>query len=59
MVQAQVSLVTENYAVYSPLGSRHRLEGTGKLPMVLIEMQTGVYLAADDRVRYEDGYGRW
>jgi mannose-1-phosphate guanylyltransferase / mannose-6-phosphate isomerase len=57
-VEDQVSLVTENHAVYIPLGSRHRLENPGKLPMVLIEVQTGAYLGEDDIVRYEDGYGR-
>lgn len=54
----KVSLVTENHAVYIPLGARHRLENPGKLQMILIEVQTGAYLGEDDIVRYEDGYGR-
>ena len=51
-------LMTENESVYIPLGATHRLENPGKLPMVLIEVQTGAYLGEDDIVRYEDGYGR-
>jgi mannose-1-phosphate guanylyltransferase / mannose-6-phosphate isomerase len=51
-------LMSENESVYIPLGATHRLENPGKLPMVLIEVQTGGYLGEDDIVRYEDGYGR-
>ena len=50
--------MTENESVYIPLGATHRLENPGKVPMVLIEVQTGAYLGEDDIVRYEDGYGR-
>ena len=53
-----VSLVSENESVYIPLGATHRLENPGKLPMVLIEVQTGSYLGEDDIVRYEDVYAR-
>ncbi len=53
-----VRLVTENQSVYVPLGERHRLENPGKLPMVLIEVQTGSYLGEDDIVRYQDVYAR-
>lgn len=53
-----VKLVTENESVYIPLGARHRLENPGKVPMMLIEIQTGVYLGEDDIVRYEDFYAR-
>jgi mannose-1-phosphate guanylyltransferase/mannose-6-phosphate isomerase len=52
------TLVSENQSVYIPLGTKHRLENPGKVPMVLIEVQTGAYLGEDDIVRYEDGYGR-
>ena len=52
------SLVTENQSVYIPLGAKHRLENPGKLPMVLIEVQTGAYLGEDDITRYEDVYSR-
>ena len=54
----EVKLVTENESVYIPLGTIHRMENPGKLPMVLIEVQTGTYLEEDDIVRYEDVYAR-
>ncbi|MEM6408815.1 MAG: mannose-1-phosphate guanylyltransferase/mannose-6-phosphate isomerase, partial [Pseudomonadota bacterium] len=47
-----------NQSVYVPLGAHHRLENPGKLPMVLIEVQTGSYLGEDDIIRYEDLYAR-
>ena len=53
-----IRLVTENESVYIPLGTVHRMENPGKLPMVLIEVQTGTYLGEDDIVRYEDIYAR-
>ncbi|MBD9373201.1 mannose-1-phosphate guanylyltransferase/mannose-6-phosphate isomerase [Rhizobium sp. ARZ01] len=53
-----VRLVTENQSVYIPLGARHRMENPGKMPMVLIEVQTGAYLGEDDIIRYEDVYSR-
>ena len=51
-------LVAENQSVYIPLGQTHRMANPGKLPMYLIEVQTGSYLGEDDIVRYEDIYGR-
>ncbi|MDA7964018.1 mannose-1-phosphate guanylyltransferase/mannose-6-phosphate isomerase [Ruegeria sp.] len=51
-------LVSENESVYIPLGAVHRMENPGKVPMVLIEVQTGSYLGEDDIVRYEDIYAR-
>lgn len=57
-VDDQVRLVTENQSVYIPLGAVHRMENPGKVPMVLIEVQTGTYLGEDDIVRYEDIYAR-
>jgi mannose-1-phosphate guanylyltransferase/mannose-6-phosphate isomerase len=54
----EVRLVSENQSVYVPLGAVHRMENPGKLPMVLIEVQTGSYLGEDDIVRYEDVYAR-
>jgi mannose-1-phosphate guanylyltransferase/mannose-1-phosphate guanylyltransferase/mannose-6-phosphate isomerase len=54
----QVSLVAENQSVYIPLGAKHRMENPGKVPMVLIEVQTGSYLGEDDIIRYEDIYAR-
>jgi mannose-6-phosphate isomerase-like protein (cupin superfamily) len=53
-----VSLVTENQSIYVPLGEVHRLENPGRVPMVLIEVQTGTYLGEDDIIRYEDRYAR-
>lgn len=53
-----VQLVTENQSVYIPVGAVHRMENPGKVPMVLIEVQTGIYLAEDDIIRYEDVYAR-
>ena len=57
-VDADVKLVTENQSVYIPLGAVHRMENPGKVPMVLIEVQTGSYLGEDDIIRYEDVYAR-
>lgn len=54
----EVKLVSENQSVYVPLGEVHRMENPGKVPMVLIEVQTGTYLGEDDIVRYEDVYAR-
>ena len=54
----EVKLISENQSVYIPLGAKHRLENPGKVPMVLIEVQTGSYLGEDDIVRYEDIYSR-
>ncbi|MAY32613.1 MAG: mannose-1-phosphate guanylyltransferase/mannose-6-phosphate isomerase [Rhodovulum sp.] len=57
-VEDKVSLVAENQSIYVPLGSKHRMENPGKVPMVLIEVQTGAYVGEDDIVRYEDDYAR-
>ena len=51
-------LLTENESTYIPLGATHRLENPGKLPLELIEVQSGAYLGEDDIVRFEDIYGR-
>jgi mannose-1-phosphate guanylyltransferase len=52
------SLVSENESVYIPIGAVHALENPGKIPIELIEIQTGSYLGEDDIVRIEDRYGR-
>lgn len=57
-VDDEVRLISENQSVYIPLGAVHRMENPGKLPMVLIEVQTGSYLGEDDIIRYEDVYAR-
>ncbi|MCE8471247.1 cupin domain-containing protein, partial [Rhodovulum sulfidophilum] len=54
----EARLVTENQSVYIPLGTVHRMANPGKLPMYLIEVQTGAYLGEDDIVRYQDIYDR-
>jgi mannose-1-phosphate guanylyltransferase/mannose-1-phosphate guanylyltransferase/mannose-6-phosphate isomerase len=51
-------LLQENESVYLPLGCVHRLENPGKIPLTLIEVQSGAYLGEDDIVRFEDTYGR-
>lgn len=51
-------LLRENESIYIPLGAVHRLENPGKVPLNLIEVQSGAYLGEDDIVRIEDSYGR-
>jgi len=53
-----VMTLTENQSTYIPLGSKHRLENIGQLPLELIEVQSGSYLGEDDIVRFDDVYGR-
>lgn len=57
-VDGAVQLISENQSVYIPLGAKHRMENPGKLPMILIEVQTGAYLGEDDIIRYDDAYAR-
>lgn len=52
------TLFTENQSTYIPLGKMHRLENPGKIPLHLIEVQSGSYLGEDDILRFEDSYGR-
>ncbi len=54
----RVFLVEKNESTYIPLGEKHRLTNPGKIPLKLIEVQSGDYLGEDDIVRYEDNYGR-
>lgn len=51
-------ILTENQSTYIPLGATHRLTNPGKIPLELIEVQSGSYLGEDDIVRFEDTYGR-
>jgi len=51
-------LVSENESTFIPLGTKHRLENPGKVPLEMIEVQSGSYLGEDDIVRFEDHYGR-
>ena len=55
---AETFFLTENESTYIPTGTRHRLENPGKVPLEIIEVQTGAYLGEDDIVRFEDSYGR-
>ena len=54
----KVTLLTENQSTYIPLGEVHRLANPGKVPLEIIEVQSGSYLGEDDIVRFEDSYGR-
>lgn len=54
----QEFLLSENQSTYISLGEKHRLENPGKIPLQLIEVQTGCYLGEDDIIRYEDRYNR-
>ena len=51
-------MLSEDQSVYIPIGSKHRLTNPGKLPLTLIEVQSGGYLGEDDIVRFDDVYGR-
>lgn len=55
---AETLLLEEHQGIYLPLGSVHRLENPGRIPLVLIEVQVGSYLGEDDIIRLEDSYGR-
>ena len=57
-VDDKIQLLTESQSVFIPLGAVHRMENPGKVPMILIEVQTGAYLGEDDIIRYEDIYSR-
>jgi mannose-1-phosphate guanylyltransferase/mannose-6-phosphate isomerase len=54
----KVFLLNENESTFIPLGTKHRLENPGMIPLRLIEVQSGAYLGEDDIVRFEDNYGR-
>jgi mannose-1-phosphate guanylyltransferase/mannose-6-phosphate isomerase len=57
-IDETVQAVHENQSVYIPIGSVHRLANQGRIPLELIEVQTGSYLGEDDIVRLEDIYQR-
>ncbi len=54
----EVFILSENESTYIPLGTRHRLENPGNIPLEIIEVQSGSYLGEDDIVRFEDVYNR-
>ncbi|MER2513797.1 mannose-1-phosphate guanylyltransferase/mannose-6-phosphate isomerase [Nitrosomonas ureae] len=58
IVENKETLFTENQSTYIPLGKMHRLENPGRIPLHLIEVQSGSYLGEDDILRFEDSYGR-
>jgi mannose-1-phosphate guanylyltransferase / mannose-6-phosphate isomerase len=51
-------LLSENESTYIPIGATHRIENPGKVPLHIVEVQSGSYLGEDDIVRFEDSYGR-
>jgi len=57
-IDDKLIVLSENQSTYIPLGSKHRLSNPGKIPLVLIEVQSGAYVGEDDIVRFEDKYGR-
>ncbi len=57
-INSQEKLLNENESTYIPIGSKHRLSNAGESELVLIEVQTGVYLGEDDIIRFDDKYGR-
>jgi mannose-1-phosphate guanylyltransferase/mannose-6-phosphate isomerase len=54
----RVFLLSENQSTYIPVGARHRIRNPGRVPLHIIEVQSGSYLGEDDIVRFEDNYGR-
>ena len=57
-VNSKVEFLAENQSTYIPLGSKHRLSNPGKIPLVIIEVQSGSYVGEDDIIRFDDKYGR-
>ena len=56
--EEETFLLSENQSAYIPIGIKHRLENAGKIPLEIIEIQSGSYLEEDDIVRFQDQYGR-
>ena len=54
----RVFLLSENESTYIPVGARHRIGNPGRVPLHIVEVQSGAYLGEDDIVRFEDNYGR-
>lgn len=57
-IDGEEFIVHENQSTFIPIGATHRLENPGKIPLEIIEVQSGSYLGEDDIIRYEDIYGR-
>ena len=58
-VDGKISIIKENESTYIPLGSKHRLSNRGKIPLRIVEVQSGAYLEEDDIERFDDNYGRF
>jgi mannose-6-phosphate isomerase-like protein (cupin superfamily) len=56
VIGEKILFLTENQSAYIPVGARHRLENPGKIPLQIVEIQSGAYLAEDDVVRSEGPY---
>ena len=57
-LEGDIICLSENQSTYIPLGAKHRLSNPGKIPLVLIEVQSGSYIGEDDIIRFKDDYGR-
>ena len=57
-INGENQILSENQSVYIPIGAKHRLSNNGKIPLILIEVQSGTYLGEDDIIRLNDVYGR-
>ena len=57
-VDGKTFIIKENESTYIPLGSKHRLSNRGKIPLRIVEVQSGAYLEEDDIERFDDNYGR-
>ena len=57
-VDSNEEILKENESTFIPLGAKHRLSNPGKIPLIIIEVQSGSYVGEDDIVRFNDNYGR-
>ena len=57
-IDGKKHLIVENQSTYIPVGVKHRLTNPGKIPLKIIEVQSGAYLEEDDIERFDDDYGR-
>ena len=57
-IDKEINILSENQSTYIPLGIKHRLSNPGKIPLSLIEVQSGSYVGEDDIVRFDDIYNR-
>ena len=57
-IDGKKELIVENQSTYIPVGVKHRLENPGKIPLKIIEVQSGAYLEEDDIERFDDDFGR-